>query len=348
MSLEGNLRDLQLQEVLQLLTHGRKGGQLLITAQLAGLAAVVCFDRGATVDAMIAPMPFDFASITKSERTRAQVESAVLELLTWRDGFFQFVAAPLGAEPHGSVRLSTEMLLVEGARRIEGWARIADKIPHARMVPAFVTAEPTHLPLLHLVPQQWEVLTQVDGQRDLPTLAESLNKDLLEIAEIVYGLIEAGLLTLVDNARRPRSNKTPLSTARVVLPPASPSLVRTHSAEDVWVPQRSDGHAPNTQVEDEGYDAIFDPVRIGVITPEGLPRLRTPLHNAPIVRPLRSSQQMRKAGDDALRRGDLGEAILQWSACVKSNEPGKDADHAREAIALATRLKEMLNSRANS
>jgi hypothetical protein len=333
MSLEGNLRDLELQEVFQLLAHGRKSGQLRINAQLAGLAAVVCFEGGATIDALIGATPMDFGALSATTRSRAQVEGAALELLTWRDGAFQFVPATAGSATSGSVRLSTEMLLVEGARRIEGWA-----------VPAFVTVEPTHLPLLHLVPQQWEVLTQVDGQRDLPALAEALNRDLLDVAEIVHGLMESGLLMVVDTARKVRAQKTP---------PSAVAAITNVVSDDLWVPTHPDSQPLGAAGEDDGYDAIFDPIRIGVLTPEGLPRLRTPLrtprqrtpiHNVPIATRSATSTQLRHAGDAAARRGEFSEAIVQWSACMKHNEAGPDVEHAREAVALTLRLKEMLNS----
>ena len=93
MSLEGNLRDLQLQEVFQLLAHGRKSGQLRIVARLAGLAAVVSFEHGAIVDALVAAPPIAYAQMAQNPRTRQQVEGAALELLTWRDGVFKFVPA---------------------------------------------------------------------------------------------------------------------------------------------------------------------------------------------------------------------------------------------------------------
>ncbi|MEP6763676.1 MAG: DUF4388 domain-containing protein [Gemmatimonadaceae bacterium] len=332
MALEGNLRDLELQEVFQLLAHSRKTGNLHISAQLAGLTAVVSFERGAIIDARIAAFASLAQQQTRAERTRQQVENDALELITWREGAFRF--APQKEMPDTGVRLNTEIILVEGARRIETWARISDRIPHARAVPSFVNVESTELPLLHLVPQQWEVLTAVDGQRDLVTLADGLGRDLLDVAETVYGLIETGLLTILDSARATRAHATPpSSTVAVPTPPEAP--------KDMWVPSRGDGPSGMMLTDPEGYDAVFDPVRVGVITPEGLPRLNG--RNASTSATIDPSDH-HALGDAAALRGDFVEALSQWSTCLKTHEQGPVADHAHEAIALVARLHALLHS----
>ena len=333
MALEGNLRDLELQEVFQLLAHSRKTGNLNISAQLAGLAAVVSFERGAIVDAHIAAL----ASMAQREmpvvRTCLQVENTVLELITWREGAFRFSART--EMPDTGVRLNTEVILVEGARRIEMWARIADRIPHARSVASFANMESTDLPMLHLVPQQWEVLTAVDGQRDLVTLADALGRDLLDVAETVYGLIETGLLTILDGARATRAHATPPSSA--VVDSVAPS-----APEDMWVPTLGEGPSGMMLTDPEGYDAVFDPVRVGVITPEGLPILVN--RGIPAFLAQVDPSDHRALGDAAALRGDFVEALSQWSACLKTHEQGPEADHAREAIALVARLHALLYS----
>jgi len=328
MGLQGNLRELALQEVLQLLSHTRKTGHLTISAPLAGLTASIVFEYGAVVNATIEGLPHeDAAAYVNGKPDPSQVaENLVLELLGWRDGSFQFV--PL-ADRHDraptGVRLNTDVLLMEGARRIDVWSRLADRLPHARVVPAFVEVESRHLPLLNLLPPQWEVLTAVDGQRDILALSRALGRDLLETAEIVYGLLETGLLRISDSLRVLRTHATPPSSSR--------HDDRTVGV-DLWVPELSAGHGDNN-------DEIFDPVRVGVITPEGLPRLRTP--NASNVVLIAHERQL---GDDAARRGDLAEALARWSAVVDANRGGPDAEHAREAMALATRLSELLSAHA--
>ena len=327
MGLEGNLRDLQLQEVFQLLAHSRKTGNLHILAQLAGWRAIVGFQGGAIVDALIEALGIVPDQAGHAPCTRQQVESAALELLTWKEGTFRF--APSTSMPDTGVRLNTEVILVEGARRIETWARLSNRISHARVVPAFVNVESTQLPLLYLVPQQWEVLTRVDGQLDLVQLAEVLNRDLLDVAETVHGLIETGLLTILDGARATRARATP---------PSLPAVENSVTAPvDMWIPARGDGPSGLLLTDPDGYDAVFDPVRVGVITHEGLPSLDSREVTWPAA-----DVNHRKLGDAAALRGDFMEALSQWSACLSTPVHSAESDHAHEAIALVARLQAML------
>jgi Domain of unknown function (DUF4388) len=329
MGLEGNLRELALQEVLQLLAHTRKTGDLCINAPLAGLTACISFDNGAVVNASIEGLPPEDPAVFMNGKPdlAVVVENAVLELLSWQDGTFRFVPlADRRDRAATGVRLNTDVLLMEGARRVDVWSRLADRIPHARVVPTFVEMESRQLPLLNLLPQQWEVLTGVDGQRDILALSRTLGRDLLEIAEIVYGLVETGLLRVGDTARVARTFATPPSSSWPL--PGDGTL-------DLWVP---DEPSRSGQFDD---DEIFDPVRVGVITPDGLPRLRTPKASAVVL-----VAHQRQLGDAAARRGDFPEALAHWSAVLDADRDGPDAEHAREAMALTVRLSELLSGPA--
>lgn len=326
MGLEGNLRELALQEVLQLLAHTRKSGDLCINAPLEGLSATIVFDNGAVVNASISGLVTEDPGVLVNgiaDLSHA-VESAVLELLGWQDGTFTFLPlADRKDRVSTGVRLNTDALLMEGARRVDVWSRLSDRLPNARVVPAFVEVDSRHMPLLNLLPQQWEVLTGVDGQRDVLALSRALGRDLLETAEIVYGLLETGLLRLSDSVRVVRTHATPPSTS---------SHQRAVDV-DLWVPRLEESESGDFDDDD-----IFDPIRVGVITPDGLPRLRTPAATSVIL-----VGHERQLGDEAARRGDLAAALAHWSAVVDANRDGPDAEHAREAMALATRLCELLS-----
>ena len=55
--------------------------------------------------------------------------------MSWSEGFFSFEDRPRGEMPSDSrVSVSTESLLMEGARRIDEWSRIADIIPNVEVI----------------------------------------------------------------------------------------------------------------------------------------------------------------------------------------------------------------------
>ncbi len=391
MSLEGRLRELGLPEVLQLLGLSRKTGVLQLRAQVQGRAAFVRMVNGAVVDAAqwrLAERPEgDAPGLATAASAARAVEGCVLDLLTWRDGEFRF-SPEEGTPAPSPVRIAVDMLLVESAQHAERWEGLNDRIPHAHVVPAFVDVEPQQLPLLRLVPQEWEILTRVDGNRDLTELASVLGRDLLDVAEIVHGLIGSGLLALREAERAPRRNPTPpigvdrqplqtleltpdtptepaLAVPPTGTPPSNPPL----SSTDLWIPAHTDD-----ETADE--DTLFDPVELGVFTPDGMPRRRTGPRGATAVTALphdhtpervaptvaetslnrgaewpkqeMDATSLCRHGDDAARRGDLAGALAFWSAALRSEASHADADRIREAIALAARLHALLHPAARS
>jgi tetratricopeptide (TPR) repeat protein len=53
---------------------------------------------------------------------------------------------------------------------------------------------------LHLHPEEWLVLAQVDGVRDVRALASSLARPEFEVAKTLFGLVTTGVITLADPA----------------------------------------------------------------------------------------------------------------------------------------------------
>ena len=132
-------------------------------------------------------------------QARAQVEEVVFELTSWSEGYFSFEECAVdGAALEASVRIPTEALLMEAARRIDEWSRIQSRIPHLGVVPQFAPVEQTAAGTLDLVPFEWEVLAGVDGSRDLRSLAGGLGRSEFDVARTVFGLASAGVIVLHD------------------------------------------------------------------------------------------------------------------------------------------------------
>ena len=248
MGIEGRLRDLGLTEVLQLLAVGRKSGTLHCEAPLLGRRGGIGFLQGMIVQATM----YDTASPAVDT---TGVREVVQEMLRWRDGTFRFapVDVPDATSP---LRLAVEPILMDGAQQAEVWSRIEARVPHARVVPAFADIEPQQLPLLRLTPPQWEILTGVDGQRDLIALADAMEKELTDVAELVHDLIVAGLLVLRDAPVAPRRNPTP---------PVNPAIP---PAGDLWIPDREDAGLDAGYLEEDGSGLRSG--TWGVLTAEGL------------------------------------------------------------------------------
>jgi hypothetical protein len=239
MPLEGPLKEFHIQDVFQLLDLGRKTGVLRVTSELRQTAASVSFDRGGVVAATLGKNPQRFGTrlvrmnkitakdldralalqekgdarrlgdilvglgaISRRELERqlkAQIEEALLDLLSWTEGHFRFEEGALSeALVESPVRIGTEGLLMESARRLDEWSRIEAKVPHLRVVPRLPPPDTPSNGKLDLVPFEWEVLAAIDGQRDLYALADTLGKSEFDVARTVYALAAAGVVVL-DN-----------------------------------------------------------------------------------------------------------------------------------------------------
>jgi hypothetical protein len=64
--------------------------------------------------------------------------------------------------------------------------------------------------MLDLLPHEWQVLTMIDGERDLRAIAASLGRDQFEIAKIAYGLASTGVIGV-------RAARAPAATPRTVM-----------------------------------------------------------------------------------------------------------------------------------
>jgi tetratricopeptide (TPR) repeat protein len=162
----------------------------------------------------------EIGAITQRElerQLRLQLESVVFELMSWREGFFSFEERARNEMPgERRITVSTESLLMEGARRIDEWSRIADVVPNLAVIPELAPVESGRDgggAMLDLLPHEWQVLTMIDGERDLRGIAATLARDEFEVAKIAYGLTTTGIITVRAPARRtPDPDQSALKT----------------------------------------------------------------------------------------------------------------------------------------
>lgn len=126
---------------------------------------------------------------------RFQIQEIVFDLIQWKDGYFRFeegTVPPAGPVP---VRVSTESLLMEAARRVDEWSTLETKIPHMGVIPVLVADSPDG-PTLDLHPTEWEVLAEIDGSRTLKAISTALGRSDFDVAKIVFGLVSTGVVDI--------------------------------------------------------------------------------------------------------------------------------------------------------
>ena len=134
-------------------------------------------------------------------QVRFQTEEVIFEMMSWHEGHFSFEEGHDVPVPQDVVtRIRTESLLMEGARRIDEWSRMESKIPHVGVIPTLAQMSEVEGGELDLHPDEWEVLSSVDGERDIRQLASLLARSEFEVAKTLFGLASAGVLTMVAPA----------------------------------------------------------------------------------------------------------------------------------------------------
>ena len=273
-------------------------------------------------------------------QVRLQVEAVVFELMSWREGHFSFSEGQLGEIPADALTsISTESLLMEGARRIDEWARIAHKIPHLDVIPALAAIDETHPSLLDLLPHEWEVLAMIDGRADLRTIATALGTSDFDVARIAYGLLSTGV---IDLRERPRVMNTGADTpAENTLDAARKALRERRLSDALRLATRAAAEAPRSLETRLVLARVLLEERRDAEAEEELRRAQEidPTSALPLV----------ERGRFAARRGALRDAVEAWQHFL-AKHPGAtngEGDRVREAADLASRLDKVLEELAD-
>jgi hypothetical protein len=268
-------------------------------------------------------------------QVRQQIESVVFELMSWREGFFSFREESIDSAPaEARTRISTESLLMEGARRIDEWSRIADKVPHLGVVPVLAPVDDDHPSLLDLLPNEWEVLTMIDGQRDLRALAQALGRSDFDIAKIAYGLATTGVVAFV--------HRDGASGARPVEDPR-PHILRANAALEAGRIDEAHGAARQAVAADPKSAEAHLVLGRALLRLERAGDACDALARAIQADPLGTAAYL-ELGFAEAKRGDFARAIEHWRRFLEMAPGSAESERVRTAIDSAIRLRSLVEA----
>jgi tetratricopeptide (TPR) repeat protein len=122
---------------------------------------------------------------------RGQIEQTIFTMLTWETGYFNFEADLLPVAEDFIVQLSAQELLLEGARRIDEWRKIENKMPPFEAV----LVRKTDAQDIPLTKEEQKIIELVDGSRSIDDVLKLSEFDFFETCRTIYGLLSAGLLS---------------------------------------------------------------------------------------------------------------------------------------------------------
>jgi Tfp pilus assembly protein PilF len=377
MAIEGPLRELGIHDVFQLLDLSRKTGALRVSSELRDDEGHVLFEGGKVIHASVKSNPTSIERIlrhagklTESDLAAANavsssgglgdrlvqigvvsqkemerhlhqaIESVVFELMSWREGFFSFEECPVSDVPiDARIRISTESLLMEGARRIDEWSRIADKVPSLSVIPTLAPVEDDRASVLDLLPHEWEVLMAIDGSRDLRGIAGTLGRSEFEIAKIAYGLVSTGVVELRAADRNSHPNLAAIRGTETAI-------------EHAWacVAAGKPEEALSAARVALGVDATSSEAHRVAARALGLLKRHADavevLRRAVQADPLTPAVHL-DLGFAAVRVGDFGNARASWEHFLRLAPASAEVGRVNAALETLTRLVHLIEAHAD-
>ena len=243
MSINGNLKTMELAELLEWLHRGRKTGTLFIDN--GEVEKKIYFEKGNIVSSaasdpkehlghflvthgyidevtlgkavemqqenkmLLGKILVTIGAISEKDlyrMLRTKAEESIYGLFTWQQGDFNFVEDELPGYQAVPISLSNvTQLILEGHTRIDEWRRIKEKIPSDQVVPVVVDK-------LFAKPKDEaakRVLSLVNDDRTIREISDESHAGDFEAARVLFDQVEKGSLKMV----RPRETGAPESPA---------------------------------------------------------------------------------------------------------------------------------------
>ena len=232
MTIRSSINELGLFDLFQVLCHNKKSGRLIITDSAQEKGAHILFDEGAVCFASIydksppstCVVLEDWGVLDEvgaariEEKSRnyetlidclvgegissrnhldsffsSRIRDCVYNIFKWENGDCRFIEEDIDKKSELLVRLNTENLILEGARRIDEWSNIKNKVPSRHSVFRLCDQEEQQL---NLKPKEWEILSLVDGCRSVFEINEEVEEDLFTTSKLIYGLVVMNVIEL--------------------------------------------------------------------------------------------------------------------------------------------------------
>jgi hypothetical protein len=236
MALKGNLKDFSTTQLLNLIHLARKTGALMIRVQPG--ATTLFFREGKLIyastdgrDGHLASVLARAGKLTDEQagiiRARSgtqtdkelgmllissghvkrpdilgSIRSDILEtaygLFTWSDGLFHFEPNQLPSDDTITVSIDLENIILEGSRRLKEWEQLQDELPDLDMALKFTDRPQAQLRNINLSVDEWHVISYINPRNSIKQIAQRIGMDEFQIRRIVYGLLQAGLVEIIE------------------------------------------------------------------------------------------------------------------------------------------------------
>jgi hypothetical protein len=137
---------------------------------------------------------------TLEEKIKHQIKESIYAAIGERGGRFRFFSDLDLDEEDILVSMNVEAIILEGARRIEEWSQIKDTIRSYHEVYS-INPNPASSGAIKLTPEEWRILSLLDGRRDLNAIAEEAGLSRFQVCRIIYGLLGMNVVRLISGGK---------------------------------------------------------------------------------------------------------------------------------------------------
>ena len=249
MALRGNLRDLSIIQLLNLINLAHKTGTLVVEGpndgarisfrggKLAyatrdheegslvsilyksrkistGLLKAIQDQSGRPSDKELGLLLINAGYVSQEDilnHLQMYFTDVVQRLFTWVEGSFRFDEGALPPEDRICISMSLENLIIEGSRQMHEWEQLQDEIPSLEMTLKFTERPSADLRHINMSVEEWKVVSYINPRNTLRQIAAVTRMSDLGIRRVVYGLLQAGLVEIY----RPEGALPPPITTRL-------------------------------------------------------------------------------------------------------------------------------------
>jgi len=236
MSITGNLKTMELAELLQWLSQGRKSGTLHINN--GRVEKRIFFEEGTIVSSaasdpkeylghflvshgfideltlakamemqeenkmLLGKILLTIGAISETDldrMLRLKAEESIYQIFTWTEGEFRFADGDLPDYHMWPLSLSVTAVVLEGHQRVDEWKQIRARIPNSSAVPVATRELRTEQSDTGVD----KILALVDDDRTIQEIALQTHSGEFHVCRVLYEQIRAGALKIV----RPRQLK---------------------------------------------------------------------------------------------------------------------------------------------
>ncbi len=260
MGIVGNLRTMQLEELLQWLSQSKKNGTLeIVNGRVEkkiffkegrilssasnkpeeylghflvshGLLAEEQLNRAIKLQSetrMLLGMILVHEGLLSEENLtrmlRLKAEESIYDIFSWDEGEFRFVDDALPESAMVPMRVDVTGIVMEGVQRVDEWRRVRKVIPHEQIVPVSVV-DLSHVPGVDAGEQR--MLSLIDDERTIEEIRLQAHATEYQICKLLFDQWQVGNIKLVK--LRGRGGAAPASAPAAA--PAIPAAIAVSEA----------------------------------------------------------------------------------------------------------------------